>query len=189
MNILDFAILFISITVTLSGIYVNFQRKIDPAEKEKIATDHTLLIFRIAIPLAIISSVTIYFLGWGAYSISWVIWPGVLLVLSGLFIRWYAIYSLGKAFQVNVTIIKNQQLVKNGIYTFVRHPSYTGLLLYYFGLGLMMHNFVSLTLLIALPVFAVAMRIQKEEQFLSDHFGAEYLDYCKKSKRLFPYIY
>lgn len=189
MSILDFAILLISITVTLSGIYVNFQRKIDPAEKEKIATDSTLLLFRIAIPLAIVSSITVYFAGWGTYSFSWIIWLGAVFVLSGLFIRWYAIYSLGKAFQVNVTIIKDQQLIKTGIYAKVRHPSYSGLIIYYLGLGLMMHNFVSLAILIVLPVFAVAMRIQKEEQFLSDHFGTEYVDYCKKSKRLFPFIY
>jgi protein-S-isoprenylcysteine O-methyltransferase Ste14 len=189
MSILDISILSISLTVIMSGIYVNFQRKIDPAEKEKMATDQTLLIFRIAVPIALISSIAIYFIGWGEYPISWLIYLGAVLVAGGLSIRWYAIYSLGKAFQVNVTIIKDQQLVKTGIYTYMRHPSYTGLLLYYLGLGLMMHNYISLVILIALPAFAVAMRIQKEEQFLSDHFGAEYRDYCIKSKRLFPFIY
>ncbi len=189
MDILDLIILSICFTVILSGIYVNFQRKIDPAEKEKIATDGTLLIFRIAIPVAIFSSLTIYFIGWGTYPISTLIYPGALLVVIGLIIRWYAIFSLGKAFQVNVTIVKDQQLMKTGIYSLVRHPSYTGLLLYYFGLGMIMHNYICLAILIVLPVFAVAMRIQKEEQFLSDHFGDEYRDYCRNSKRLFPYIY
>lgn len=189
MSYLDIAILSISITVTLSGFYVNFRRKIDPAEKEKIASDNTLLIFRVAVPLAIVSSLAFYFLGFGSIAFSPIIWIGMFLVVVGLFIRWYAIYSLGKSFQVNVTIVKDQQLVKNGIYKLVRHPSYTGLILYYLGMGLMMHNYICLLILIALPVFAVGMRIQKEEQFLTDHFGAEYIDYCKHSNRLFPFIY
>jgi len=85
--------------------------------------------------------------------------------------------------------MKDQQLIKNGIYKLVRHPSYSGLLLYYLGLGLIMHNYISLSILIIGPLFAVAMRIRKEEQFLEDHFGEDYRLYRMTSHRLIPFIY
>ncbi len=189
MNYIDFSILAISLTIILSGVYVNFQRKSDDHDKLKVATDKTLLIFRVAVPLSLIASVLVYFLHWGDLGLNRGIYVGYALVAVGLITRWYAIYSLGRSFQVNVTIMKDQQLMKEGIYKWVRHPSYSGLLLYYVGLGLVMHNYISLLILIVGPLFAVAMRIPKEESFLADHFGKEYLDYCKSSRRLIPFIY
>lgn len=189
MNTIDISILAISLTIVLSGVYVNFQRKSDDQDKLKIASDKTLLIFRVAVPLSLVSSVLIYFSGWGNIGANSSIYVGYALVAIGLSTRWYAIHSLGRAFQVNVTIMKNQQLVKEGVYKWVRHPSYSGLLLYYIGLGLVMHNMISLSILIVGPFFAVAMRIPKEESFLAAHFGEEYVDYCRSSNRLIPFIY
>lgn len=189
MSYIDISILAISLTVVLSGVYVNFQRKSDDKEKLKVATDNTLLIFRVAVPVSLIASLVIYFIGWGDFGMNPSVYLGYVLVVFGLFIRWHAIRSLGRSFQVNVTIMKDQQLVKNGIYKVIRHPSYTGLLLYYLGLGLIMHNYLCLALLIIGPLFAVAMRIRKEEIFLTDHFGEDYRQYCQSSSRLIPFIY
>lgn len=189
MNYIDISVLAISLTVILSGIYVNFQRKSDESEKLKVATDNTLLIFRIAVPVSLISSIIIYFTRWGALEFNPSVYVGFVLVVIGLSVRWYSIRSLGKSFQVNVTIMKDQQLIRNGIYKTIRHPSYTGLLLYYLGLGLIMHNYISILILLVGPLYAVAMRIRKEEAFLADHFGEDYTEYCKSSSRLIPYIY
>lgn len=189
MSYTDICILAISLTIVFSGVYVNFQRKSDDNQKLKVATDNTLLIFRMVVPISLIVSLIIYFIGWGDFGMSPSVYFGYVFVLCGLFIRWYAIRSLGRSFQVNVTIMKDQQLVKNGIYKIIRHPSYTGLLLYYLGLGLIMHNYLCLAILIIGPLFAVAMRIPKEEVFLTDHFGEDYRQYCQTSSRLIPFIY
>lgn len=189
MNYIDISIIVISIIIILSGIYVNFQRKSDDSEKLKVAADNTLLIFRLAVPISLILSIVSYFIGWGDFEFNPSVYLGYGLVILGLSIRWYSIYSLGRSFQVNVTIMKDQQLVKHGIYKLVRHPSYTGLLLYYAGLGLIMHNYISLLILLIGPLFAVAMRIAKEEKFLEDHFGEDYTRYRKTSNRLIPFIY
>lgn len=189
MNYIDISILAISITVILSGVYVNFQRKSDESEKLKTASDNTLLIFRIAVPISLILSMVIYFTRFGELPFNSSVYLGYGLVAAGLTVRWYSIYSLGRAFQVNVTIMKDQQLVKTGIYKLIRHPSYTGMLLYYLGLGLVMHNYVSLLIILIGPILAIGMRIKKEEQFLTEHFGKDYTDYCKSSNRLIPFIY
>ena len=189
MNTIDISILAISITVILSGLYVNFQRESDESDKLKVATDNTLLIFRVAVPVSLILSIVIYFTRWGSFEFNSTVYLGFALVAIGLTVRWYSIYSLGRSFQVNVTIMKDQQLVKNGIYKSIRHPSYTGLLLYYLGLGLIMHNYISIAILLIGPIYAVTMRISKEEKFLEDHFGDDYAEYRKSSNRLIPFIY
>lgn len=189
MNNIDISVIAISITVILSGLYMNFQRKSDESEKLKIATDNTLLIFRIAVPVSLLLSIAIYFTRYGSLGFNPSVYVGYALVTVGVLVRWYSIYSLGRSFQVNVTIMKDQQLVKNGIYKLIRHPSYTGLLLYYLGLGLVMHNYISIIILVVGPIYAVAMRIRKEEQFLEDHFGEDYAEYRKSSSRLIPFIY
>jgi protein-S-isoprenylcysteine O-methyltransferase Ste14 len=189
MNYIDISVLTISLTIILSGIYVNFQRESDENEKLKIATDNTLLIFRIAVPVSLITSIVIYFTRWGTFEFNLSVYVGFVLVAIGLFVRWYSIRSLGRSFQVSVTIMKDQQLIQHGIYKLIRHPSYTGLLLYYIGLGLVMHNYISILILLIGPLYAVAMRIRKEEVFLADHFGNDYLEYCKSSSRLIPFIY
>ncbi len=189
MNYIDISIIAISLTIILSGFYVNFQRKSDESEKLKVATDNTLLIFRVAVPISLIISIVIYFTRWGSFEFNPTVYVGFGLVAIGLFVRWYSVHSLGRSFQVNVTIMKGQQLVKNGIYKLIRHPSYTGLLLYYLGLGLIMHNYISILILLIGPIFAVTMRIRKEEKFLEDHFGEDYTEYRKSSSRLIPFIY
>jgi hypothetical protein len=59
----------------------------------------------------------------------------LVLVLIGLFIRWTAILTLGRFFTVDVAVHSDHALVENGLYRFVRHPFYTGLLVAFLGVG------------------------------------------------------
>jgi protein-S-isoprenylcysteine O-methyltransferase len=114
---------------------------------------------------------------------------GLVLIFLGLAIRWTAILTLRRHFTVNVNIGDSHQLIDTGIYRFVRHPSYTGSLVSFLGLGLTFSNWLS-ALVIFIPIFfAFAYRIKVEEQALSEHFGDKYKQYCLKTKRLLPYIY
>lgn len=117
------------------------------------------------------------------------VYTGTLLVISGIIIRWIAIFSLGKFFTVDVTIRPDHRIKKNGIYRLVRHPAYSGMIVSFAGFGLSLNNWISICL-IAFPVITIIIhRIRIEEKVLCDHFGAEYIDYMKLSKRLFPWIY
>src|SRR6478672_9792503 len=58
---------------------------------------------------------------------------GVVLFVVGLALRWWAIVVLGRFFTVDVTIEKDHELVERGPFRFVRHPSYTGVLLAFAG--------------------------------------------------------
>src|SRR5436305_10649168 len=52
---------------------------------------------------------------------------GIVLLVAGTTVRWAAIFTLRNFFTVNVTILEGQQIVRHGVYRFIRHPSYTGL--------------------------------------------------------------
>jgi len=114
---------------------------------------------------------------------------GVALFVAGLSIRWYSIIHLGSFFTVNVAIAANHRLIDTGPYRFVRHPSYTGALMAFLGLGLCLDNWASLVVMVV-PVFLVFLwRMRVEEAALLQGLGEPYRDYMSRTKRLIPTVY
>ena len=114
---------------------------------------------------------------------------GIVLILSGLATRWIAIFTLKKYFTVDVSVLKNQKIVKEGIYKFIRHPAYAGSLLSFLGLGLAFANWLS-ALVIFFPILvAFIYRMGIEEKALKEVLGNEYIHYSQTTKRLIPKIY
>jgi protein-S-isoprenylcysteine O-methyltransferase Ste14 len=111
------------------------------------------------------------------------------LVVVGGAIRLTAILTLKKFFTVRVTILGDHRLIQHGLYAQVRHPSYLGALIAFFGVGLGMCNWLSLPV-VFLPILGVFLyRIRVEERALQRHFGQEYETYCRSTKRLVPWLY
>jgi protein-S-isoprenylcysteine O-methyltransferase len=92
----------------------------------------------------------------------------VVLFVAGLILRWWAIIMLGRFFTVDVTIEKDHELVERGPFRIVRHPSYTGVLLAFVGLGLSLRNWAAL-LVILLPIGAAFIRRMNVEMAQSFH--------------------
>ena len=116
-------------------------------------------------------------------------WIGLLLFGAGLLLRWYSIIHLGRFFTVDVAISAEHRVVDSGPYRFVRHPSYTGALLAFIGVGLYVRNWISLPALI-LPITAAFLwRIRIEEQALTEGLGEDYRRYAARTKRLIPFVY
>jgi len=114
---------------------------------------------------------------------------GVLLFAAGLAIRWYAIIYLGRFFTVNVAIASDHELIDGGPYRYVRHPSYSGALMAFVGLGLCIGNWASI-FLITLPILlAFLWRIGVEEAALLNGLGDRYRAYMGRTKRLIPGVY
>ena len=111
------------------------------------------------------------------------------LFIAGLGVRWVAIFSLGKAFSANVAIRNSQSLYRSGLYSVVRHPSYTGMLIIFLAIGLADRNWISAAIVLILPAAALLYRIHVEEAALHGAFGAQYTEYCNTTKRLIPGIY
>jgi protein-S-isoprenylcysteine O-methyltransferase len=114
---------------------------------------------------------------------------GVLLFFIGLALRWYSIIYLGRFFTVNVAIAKDHRVIDSGPYRHIRHPSYTGALIAFTGLGLCFSHYLALPILL-IPVTAAFMhRIRIEEKALHNGLGDAYQVYSKRSKRLIPFVY
>jgi len=114
---------------------------------------------------------------------------GLCFFTLGLLLRFYSIIYLGRFFTANVAIAKDHRLIDSGPYRFVRHPTYTGLLMIALGLGVSFGNMASL-LIIVVPILASLLwRIQIEEQALAEAFGEQYRSYMQRTKCLFPLIY
>ncbi len=110
------------------------------------------------------------------------------LLLGGLVLRWAAILTLGRFFTANIAIHEDQPVITTGPYRYVRHPSYTGLLLAFLGLGVFFGSWLSLVVLMIPITLAVIHRIRLEESVLVNALGPAYAAYCARTKRLIPGI-
>ena len=114
---------------------------------------------------------------------------GFCVFLFGLILRWYSIGYLGKFFTVDVAIHSGHQVIDSGPYRFIRHPSYTGALLAFLGLGLSIGNWWSIAIFVLPTLLAFLVRIEVEERALAEAMGEQYRSYQRRTKRLIPLIY
>lgn len=114
---------------------------------------------------------------------------GIGLIISGMVLRLIAVISLGRFFTVNVAIREGHTVKRDGMYKYVRHPSYSASLLSFLGFGISMNNWVALLVVFVPVTIAFLYRIQVEETMLSEALGADYVEYKKHTKRLVPGIY
>jgi protein-S-isoprenylcysteine O-methyltransferase len=111
------------------------------------------------------------------------------LMASGLVLRWVAILTLGRFFTVDVAIHEQHSVVDKGVYRYVRHPSYAGLLLAFAGLGVFFGNWLALAAVTVPVAIALLARIRREEAALLQGLGDAYAAYCSRTKRLVPGVY
>ena len=114
---------------------------------------------------------------------------GLVLIIAGLIVRWIAIIHLGRFFTVNVAIAEDHELITNGPYSLLRHPSYSGTLLMFSGFGLCMLNIFALAAVILPITIAFLWRIHVEEAALSEVFGDRYQAYSATTARIIPWLY
>ncbi|MCZ7383731.1 MAG: isoprenylcysteine carboxylmethyltransferase family protein [Candidatus Methanoperedens sp.] len=108
---------------------------------------------------------------------------GLLLFAAGLLFIFWGMYTLRKA-----VFVPENKLVAAGPYRFVRHPMYSGGVIGAFGLavfaGSVLGAVYSFVLALVLSHIADA-----EEEELRERFGEAYVEYAKKVRKLFPYLW
>jgi protein-S-isoprenylcysteine O-methyltransferase Ste14 len=114
---------------------------------------------------------------------------GLIIAAIGGFVRVAAVFELGHRFSMFVALQSDHRLKTDGFYSFVRHPSYFGMLLTMVGWALVFRSIIGLLLTVAMFIPIVA-RIRAEEDFFVRVFGAQYRIYQQRTRwRLFPFIY
>jgi protein-S-isoprenylcysteine O-methyltransferase Ste14 len=108
------------------------------------------------------------------------------LIWVGLALRVWAVLALGGAFSTFVQVTGDQTVVTRGPYRWVRHPSYTGLLLIGLGFGVGAGNWLSLLICAVVPLLGLLPRIAVEEAEMVRVLGGQYRDYQTTTHRLVP---
>jgi protein-S-isoprenylcysteine O-methyltransferase len=116
-------------------------------------------------------------------------WLSLALLVAGISLRVWAIHSLGKFFTVQVALHADHRVVRAGPYRWLRHPSYSGALIAFAGLGILAGNAWSLGIILIGTGAAFAYRIAVEERALRGRLGEEYAEYSRTTKRLIPFVY
>lgn len=114
---------------------------------------------------------------------------GILIVCMGFILRHWSINILGKYFRTTVEIEQGQPIIQKGPYRLIRHPSYSGIILFFIGYGLLSHNLLSLSICVLFPATVLLYRISVEEKALASELGSQYIEYKSRTKKLIPGIW
>jgi protein-S-isoprenylcysteine O-methyltransferase Ste14 len=118
----------------------------------------------------------------------WFFYLGIVLIVVGIIVRQWAIFTLGRFFTLTVGIQKNQKVVDYGPYRFIRHPSYLGLLIALLGIGVALQSWEGVLAIMVISGLAIGYRIYIEEKVMVLELGDDYVQYMKRTKRLIPYV-
>ncbi|GAA0527113.1 protein-S-isoprenylcysteine O-methyltransferase [Rhizomicrobium palustre] len=114
------------------------------------------------------------------------VWTAITLIWAGIFLRSWAVLTLGRHFRTSVRILDDHKLVTSGPYRVLRHPSYTGGLITVFGVGLGLGNWISLAAAFAGIFISYSVRILVEEKALREHFGEAFEAHAKRTWAVLP---
>jgi protein-S-isoprenylcysteine O-methyltransferase Ste14 len=84
---------------------------------------------------------------------------------------------------------KEQNLLTEGIYKYIRHPIYFGGMIMTVGLELAFRSVIVLFIHTIIYLLIFNDRMKKEEAVLIEKFGEEYRKYMIKTKKIIPRIY
>jgi protein-S-isoprenylcysteine O-methyltransferase Ste14 len=114
---------------------------------------------------------------------------GIVVILLGTALRWWAIFTLGRYFTIDVAVRPTQSVVQSGPYRFVRHPSYTAILIMLLGVGMALANWASLVTMLAGGLIGLLYRVRVEERALVEALGQPYMDYMLTTRHFIPFIF
>ena len=113
---------------------------------------------------------------------------GIIILLLVFFLLLHINDKLGNMYSMDIKIKKNHNLITDGIYKYIRHPTYLCSLLFLIGQQCIIPNkigFISSIIAFSLLYF---IRIPNEEEMLIKHFGKKYKKYMKRTKKIIPKI-
>ena len=114
---------------------------------------------------------------------------GALVMAAGIAFRQWAIAVLGAYFTAEVRVSEGQSVVEGGPYRRLARPSYTGMIVTFVGVGLMLGNWISLACLALLPTIGLVIRIRVEERALLAGIGEPYRRFLASRSRLIPGVW
>ena len=124
--------------------------------------------------------------GWSDVPIYIVIIADIVILLGYLLI--FFVFKQNSYASRIVEVEKNQKVISTGLYGFVRHPMYIGVIIMFVPTPIALGSYWGLIPMTTIPI-ALVFRIINEEKVLSKDLPG-YKDYCQKTRyRLIPYVW
>ena len=124
--------------------------------------------------------------GWSDVPIYIVIIANIFILLGYLLI--FFVFKQNSYASRIVEVEKNQKVISTGLYGFVRHPMYIGVIIMFVPTPIALGSYWGLIPMTTIPI-ALVFRIINEEKVLSKDLPG-YKDYCQKTRyRLIPFVW
>ncbi len=114
-------------------------------------------------------------------------WFGIFIFIIGAFITLTAVLQLNVNLSPFPSPLPGSRLITNGVYKFVRHPIYTGIILAFFGFAIITDSGYRLIISTFLFVLFYVKTLYEEERLMESFAG--YSDYKKRTGRFFPKLW
>ena len=111
---------------------------------------------------------------------------GMVLLVIGMFLSWWAIVSFGEFNEPRCAHLKQGHIVvKTGLYCYIRHPQYSSKMIAYLGLFLFFKDFLFLFIFLSL-VLLTYLQAKSEERLFVQLFSEEYRSYQAATGMFLP---
>ena len=111
----------------------------------------------------------------------------IVFAVTGLIVALIARRTLAGNWSRAVAFKEDHELITTGLYHYVRHPIYTGVLLMILATALSVGT-LSAGIGFVIIVLGLWFKLRAEEEILTKHFPKEYSAYKDRTKALIPYI-
>jgi protein-S-isoprenylcysteine O-methyltransferase Ste14 len=118
---------------------------------------------------------------------TWMGWAAIAVTATGFAFTLWARFRLGSNWSGTISVKVDHELVRTGPYRWVRHPIYTGLIVALTGTALARDQWRGVAAVGMLWVSFTIKRL-REEQFMRQTFGAQYLEYSRNTGAIFPLL-
>lgn len=108
---------------------------------------------------------------------------GYVAILASAVLGWWGIRAMFQAGESPDPSQPTQRLVSGGPFAFSRNPIYLSLALFDIGLGLLFDNLWLFILLLLIWLYVDRLIVGREEAYLEERLGEEYLDYKRRVRR------
>jgi len=115
------------------------------------------------------------------------LWLGLAVTALGVAISIWARLSLGTNWSGMVTLKQGHELVRKGLYRWIRHPIYTGILLGFIGTAMIkghLNGWIGFAVLLTSFYF----KARREENFLRQEFGQGFDEHLKHTGMFLPKV-
>lgn len=119
----------------------------------------------------------------------WAFGAGVVVVVAWLCLFQRAHADLGTNWSLSLELRTEHRLITTGVFARVRHPMYAALFMHALAQLLLLSNWIAGPAMLVAFTLMFALRLRPEERMMRERFGAEYVAYTQRTKRLIPGVW